>query len=146
MVVGIIAQLISGCVFAVFLAIVISRAWSDLKKKENMPILLAIIAIVVSTAMMILRGFYRSVELCQGWTGYLISHEGYIIGLDAAPMVVAMGTSCVINPGMLFSKVRRRRECHMPGLHGLPEEKTDAISDVPFDSSPEEDKSEAETV
>lgn len=41
--------------------------------------------------MMNLRGFYRSVELVQGWRGYLISHESYVIGLDAVPMVLVSG-------------------------------------------------------
>jgi predicted transcriptional regulator of viral defense system len=57
--------------------------------------------------MMILRGFYRSVELAQGWTGYLITHEAYIIGLDAVPMVIAMGTLAVLSPGSLLVKARR---------------------------------------
>ena len=43
--------------------------------------------------MMNLRGFYRSVELIQGWRGYLITHESYVIGLDAVPMVLVCSTS-----------------------------------------------------
>lgn len=44
----------------------------------NKPAALCAGAIAFSTTMMNLRGFYRSVELIQGWTGYLISHERYV--------------------------------------------------------------------
>ena len=54
--------------------------------------------------MMVLRGVYRSIELVQGWRGYLITHEGYVIGLDAVPMMIAMGVLANFNPGWLLSK------------------------------------------
>lgn len=121
MVIGIIAQLVSGCFFVVFLTVVIPRAWIDIRKRGNRPILLAMTAIVFSTTMMILRGFYRSVELLQGWNGFLITHEGYLIGLDATPMLIAMGILAVLNPGMLFAKVRKSREGGKNGIDGLDE-------------------------
>jgi hypothetical protein len=103
MVVGIIAQLASGMVFAGFLCIVLPRGASQIK--ANRALLLTCTAIVISTTMMNLRGFYRSIELCQGWNGPLITQQGYVIGLDAAPMLVAMGVLAVLNPCVLLRRV-----------------------------------------
>ena len=61
------------------------------------------VVVGLATAMMIVRGAYRSVELVQGWTGYLISRQGYLIGFDAGTMVVAMGCLAVWNPARLFA-------------------------------------------
>ena len=36
------------------------------------------------------RNFYRAVELAQGWDGYLITHEVYFAVLDGALMVMAV--------------------------------------------------------
>ena len=102
MVAGIISQLVCGCVFAIILGIVILRGAPQIEK--NRPVLLVVVATVLSTAMMVLRGVYRSIELSQGWTGFLITHQGYVIGLDAVPMVLAMGGLAIFNPGMLFAR------------------------------------------
>jgi len=107
MVVGIIAQLVSGMIFAGFLCIIFPRGASQIK--ANRSLLLACTAIVISTTMMNLRGFYRSIELCQGWRGPLITQQGYVIGLDAAPMLVAMGVLAVLNPCVLLRRVEREQ-------------------------------------
>jgi hypothetical protein len=78
-------------------------------------------ATVVSTVMMVLRGFYRSVELCQGWRGYLITNQGFVVGLDAVPMVVAMGGLAILNPGVLL------RGFEMKRTDGLDMEKDERI-------------------
>lgn len=72
----IVAQLICGLVFFVFLSVVCWRGKSEIL--ANKPVTMCVCAIAFSTTMMNLRGFYRSVELIQGWIGYLISHEGYV--------------------------------------------------------------------
>jgi hypothetical protein len=104
MVVGIISQLVSGMMFAGFLCIVFPRGAAQIK--ANRSLLLSCTAIVISTTMMNLRGFYRSIELCQGWTGPLITKQGYMIGLDAAPMLIAMGVLAVLNPCVLLRRVQ----------------------------------------
>lgn len=43
-----------------------------------------------SAACIVIRNYYRAVELGQGWTGYLITHEVYFTILDAALMVLAV--------------------------------------------------------
>ncbi|MCJ1261606.1 hypothetical protein MMC22_001472 [Lobaria immixta] len=106
MVVGIIAQLVSAFLFSIMLVIVLQRGAPQIRKNKSMFYVSA--AMVLSTVMMILRGFYRSVELVQGWTGYLITHQRYVIGLDAVPMLIAMGVLAIFNPGSLFEKEKAR--------------------------------------
>ncbi|KAJ4421939.1 Envelope glycoprotein gp160 [Gnomoniopsis sp. IMI 355080] len=60
-------------------------------------------ALVISTVMIYIRSVYRTIELAQGWHGYLISHEGYFIGLDAAIMVVAVGVFVPVDPAVVFA-------------------------------------------
>ena len=102
MVAGIISQLASGIVFFVFSSIVFYRGQNQIR--HNKSTTLICFAISLSTCMTILRGFYRSVELWQGWTGYLITHEGYLVALDGAPMIIAMGVLAVFNPGCYLDK------------------------------------------
>lgn len=59
-------------------------------------------AMVVCVVMVYARSVYRTIELAQGWHGYLISHEGYFIGLDAAIMVVAVGVFVPVDPAVVF--------------------------------------------
>ncbi|KAB8339169.1 hypothetical protein FH972_022104 [Carpinus fangiana] len=103
MVVGIIAQLGVAVAFSAVLAVVVWRGWSGLVGRGSDPAVRRVAAaMVVCTAMMVLRGVYRSIELVQGWRGYLISREVYVIVLDAAPMVVAMGALAIFTPAALL--------------------------------------------
>ncbi|RKL22261.1 hypothetical protein BFJ72_g14716 [Fusarium proliferatum] len=52
--------------------------------------------------MIFVRSIYRTIELIQGWEGYLITHEGSFIGLDAATMVIAVGIFNVFDPVFLL--------------------------------------------
>ncbi|SCZ98449.1 BZ3500_MvSof-1268-A1-R1_Chr7-1g09143 [Microbotryum saponariae] len=44
------------------------------------------------------RCLYRMVELSQGWTGYLITHEPFFICLDAIPMVLCQAAFVIAFP------------------------------------------------
>ncbi|EEU38089.1 uncharacterized protein NECHADRAFT_105196 [Fusarium vanettenii 77-13-4] len=57
-------------------------------------------AVCVSLGMIFIRSIYRTVELAQGWEGYLITHEGYFIGLDACLMIIAVGIFNFLDPGL----------------------------------------------
>ena len=46
----------------------------------------------------VVRSVYRTVELSEGWVGYLITHESYFIGLDGVMMVVAVGVFHFVQP------------------------------------------------
>jgi len=57
---------------------------------------------VIAFHMIMLRGGYRSIELIQGWRGFLITHEGFFIGLDAVPMAICMISLNICHPGWAF--------------------------------------------
>jgi hypothetical protein len=48
------------------------------------------------------RSIYRTIELLQGWKGYLITHEEYFVALDGAMMVAAVVVFNVVHPGWLL--------------------------------------------
>lgn len=49
-----------------------------------------IYGIFFGSFFILLRCVYRTIELAEGFTGYLIRHEAYFLGLDEAPMVLTM--------------------------------------------------------
>ncbi|KAF9640814.1 putative rta1 domain protein [Lasiodiplodia theobromae] len=61
-----------------------------------------LLALLTSVAAIYVRSVYRTVELLQGWRGYLIVREGYFVALDAAMMVVAVGVYNVLDPAVLL--------------------------------------------
>lgn len=65
---------------------------------------LVLLALAVSFVMIYIRSIYRTVELAQGWTGYLIEREGFFIGLDAALMFVAVGVFLIFDPASLLRR------------------------------------------
>ncbi|KAI1044169.1 hypothetical protein LB505_007467 [Fusarium chuoi] len=99
MVAGIVFQLASMSVFVAFAIdfLVRSTRRGMLKsgKRSSIPIPSAM---TLSLLCIYLRSIYRTIELVQGWTGYLITHEQYFIGLDGAMMVIAVGIFNFIHP------------------------------------------------
>lgn len=71
-----------------------------LKKAE-----LLLIGTAFASAMIYARGVYRSVELAQGWTGHLMTHEVYFIWLDGLPMVLGYAAFAVLHPGWLIERI-----------------------------------------
>jgi hypothetical protein len=61
-----------------------------------------LLAVFISLFMIFIRSIYRTIELLQGWSGYLITHEGYFIGLDGATMVIAVGVFTFLDPVFLL--------------------------------------------
>jgi len=53
---------------------------------------------MISSIMIVTRGVYRSIELNQGWSGYLITHQIYQNVLDGIPMFIAVTTFNFLNP------------------------------------------------
>ncbi|WVN87016.1 uncharacterized protein L203_102192 [Cryptococcus depauperatus CBS 7841] len=60
--------------------------------------------VALCSLMIIIRGLYRSVELVQGWNGYLITHQVYQDTLDAVPMFLALVFINVFHPGFFLPK------------------------------------------
>ena len=67
-------------------------------------------------ALILIRNFYRAVELSQGWSGYLITHEVYFAVLDGALMAVAPLTFNIFHPARYVT--------------GIPEPKNEAMQKV----------------
>ncbi|KAH6603732.1 hypothetical protein Trco_008507 [Trichoderma cornu-damae] len=99
MVAGIAFQLFTMSVFALFFIDFLRRA-SHLVIKR--PIKLILVPLCVAFFMIYIRSIYRTIELAEGWTGFLITHEGYFIGLDAALMVVAVTVFLIFDPAVLL--------------------------------------------
>lgn len=59
-----------------------------------------LIGAMSATGFLVIRAIYRTVELAQGWGGYLLSHEGYFIGLDAVMSTAAMICLAAGHPGL----------------------------------------------
>jgi RTA1 like protein len=100
MVAGILFQLASILVFVSLFTIVIMRA---LKSRGEIltqrKIQWIIAATVFSVVVIVIRSIYRTIELLQGWSGYLITTERYFIALDGAMMVLAVGVFNIARPG-----------------------------------------------
>ncbi|RAH79232.1 RTA1-domain-containing protein [Aspergillus japonicus CBS 114.51] len=104
MVAGIVFQLVSVTVF-VFCAVDFFRRSLRLGYLQGLlhgPLAYLVGAMVLSVVCIYIRSIYRTIELAQGWTGYLITHESYFIGLDGVMMVIAVGVFNVFHPGWLL--------------------------------------------
>jgi uncharacterized membrane protein len=100
MVAGILFQLASILVFVSLFALVIRRT---LKSKANLlnqrKVQWIIAAMVLSVVLIVTRSIYRTIELLQGWSGYLITTQRYFVALDGAMMVGAVGIFNIARPG-----------------------------------------------
>ncbi|KAL8830686.1 MAG: hypothetical protein Q9191_001291 [Dirinaria sp. TL-2023a] len=95
MMAGIIIQLVSMSVFAILFLWVI---WSARAVPKDSKTQLLLVTTSVSAACIIIRNFYRAIELSQGWKGYLITHEVYFCVLDGALMVIAAVVFNLVHP------------------------------------------------
>ncbi|ORY02045.1 putative RTA1 domain protein [Clohesyomyces aquaticus] len=103
MVAGIVFQMFSICVFILFSLIWFHRVQQDRRNGRSKGLSRKIWALIMASAfctlMIYIRSIYRTVELMQGWTGYLITHEPYFIGLDAVLMLLAVTVFNFVHPG-----------------------------------------------
>jgi len=96
---GIMVQLVSMTIFSVCFFVFLFRSRKlHTPKNEQLVIASTLLALVV----VYIRSFYRTIELFQGWSGYLITHERYFIVLDAAMMVIAAIAFAVLDPATLL--------------------------------------------
>lgn len=113
MVAGIIFQLASITVFVFcavdFMARVVRRR---LLQKLTGSVLPLLAATVLAVLVIYARSIYRTIELLQGWSGYLITHERYFIALDGSMMIIAVGVYNFMHPGWLLPKSHEQKNEH----------------------------------
>ncbi|KAL4820884.1 RTA1 like protein-domain-containing protein [Aspergillus spinulosporus] len=105
MVAGIIFQMASITVFVLcaadFVRRTLARRLLQNYSKTIMPLLAAM---VFSVLCIYVRSIYRTIELLEGWSGYLITTERFFIALDGAMMVLAVAVFNLIHPGWFLPK------------------------------------------
>ena len=99
MVAGILFQLASIGVFTVLGIMFLIRV-RKVGFERNLQLLVA--ATSLSVVVILVRSVYRAIELLQGWSGFLITHEPYFIVLDGAMMVVAVSIFNLLHPAWLL--------------------------------------------
>lgn len=104
MVTGIIFQLGSTCVFATLYELILFRGRNMLLR--NRPLLILSSATLLSVTCMVIRGVYRSMELLQGWRGYLATNERFAIALEGSLMAISLVTFNFFNPERLMREAR----------------------------------------
>lgn len=104
MVAGIVFQLASITIFVICAADFLRRVTrlGHFAAITKGPLGLLLGAMVFSVVCIYIRSIYRTIELVQGWEGYLITHESYFIGLDGAMMVLAVIVFNIFHPGFLL--------------------------------------------
>ncbi|KAL3426468.1 rta1 domain-containing protein [Phlyctema vagabunda] len=91
MVAGIVFQMASMSAFVGVLIDYMIRCNRTLGNNLSTTQFRVIMAMIFSVIAVYIRSVYRTVELLQGWEGYLITHERFFIGFDAALMCFAVG-------------------------------------------------------
>lgn len=122
MMAGIIIQLVSMSVFCFLWLWTIFRARVHLRSNhatgaaagavsENNLVGTRLIILVTATCFsatcIVVRNFYRAVELSQGWTGYLITHEIYFCLLDGMLMAFSLLVFNLVHPAWYLNPSRQ---------------------------------------
>ncbi|KAJ5692793.1 hypothetical protein N7462_002216 [Penicillium macrosclerotiorum] len=102
MVAGIVFQLFSVTIFVLCAADFLRRTMRRGLLQTLPGSTPLLIAMFFSVICIYVRSIYRTIELSQGWSGYLITHESYFIALDGAMMIAAVAVFNIIHPGWLL--------------------------------------------
>ena len=107
MVAGIVFQLFSITIFMACAADFVRRTVSRglLARQEKLTgssTVVLFAAMIFSVLCVYARSIYRTIELAQGWSGYLITTERYFLALDGAMMVAAVVVFNVFHPAWLL--------------------------------------------
>ncbi|KAL6716607.1 hypothetical protein ACLMJK_006174 [Lecanora helva] len=112
MVAGILFQMASIIIFCVLGVNFLIKTRND-TFEPRLKILVA--ATTLSIVVIVIRSIYRSIELLQGWDGFLITHERYFVALDGAMMVIAVGVFNVANPAWLLQGTAKGADTTLRG-------------------------------
>ena len=103
MVAGIVFQLFSITIFVICAADFVRRTLSrGLLRRVTGSIAPLFAAMIFSVLCIYARSIYRTIELAQGWDGYLITTQRYFVALDGVMMVAAVAVFNVFPPGWLL--------------------------------------------
>ena len=106
MVAGIAFQLASITIFVTCAADFVRRCLREdrhlLQGFDLRPALVLFSATTFSLVLIYIRCIYRTIELAEGWNGYVISNERYFIALDGAMMAPAVIIFNFFHPGWLL--------------------------------------------
>lgn len=106
---GIIFQFSNTVVFAVLVLAAVLRLQRKTLTLLDVAGWPTMVAMCVSTLMLLLRNAYRIVELSEGWNGHVMRTEVYVIGLDMVPMAIAIGCFVIFSPSLFFTSIKRAR-------------------------------------
>jgi hypothetical protein len=132
MVAGILFQLASTITYSILMSIVFVRGYRGIKSSK--PLRWLAFAMILAIMCMIARGVYRSIELLQGWEGYLNTHEVYVIALDGSLMVIAVVLLNIFNPARLLRSAEEES-----GLAGPPLKEMSSDEEVKIDAASDSD-------
>ncbi|KZO94796.1 RTA1-domain-containing protein [Calocera viscosa TUFC12733] len=65
--------------------------------------------LLLSCGGILIRSFYRTIELSEGFTGYLAIHEVYFYALDTYPLYVAITVYLFVWPGWILTEDARMK-------------------------------------
>ncbi|EGX45288.1 hypothetical protein AOL_s00173g389 [Orbilia oligospora ATCC 24927] len=99
MVGGVIFQMASITVFCCFYGAFLWKARNVQLEKSIMRLTYATI---LSVTCIYIRSIYRTIELLEGWDGYLITTERFFIALDGVMMAIAVIIYNFVHPAILL--------------------------------------------
>lgn len=67
------------------------------------------LSIFLSTVFVYIRCIYRLVELSQGWTGFVISHQAFLASLDALPVTGACLVAIAFHPWLRWGSHKEQK-------------------------------------
>lgn len=103
MVAGIVFQLFSITVFVACAADFVRRCIKHKLLRQTTGNIYPLFgAMIFSVICIYIRSIYRTIELSEGWDGYLITTERYFIALDGAMMVLAVAIFNIFHPGWMM--------------------------------------------
>ncbi|KAK9247737.1 RTA1 like protein-domain-containing protein [Lipomyces tetrasporus] len=82
--------------------------YAHIRKSKNVKVFL--LALGVSVIFVYVRSVYRVAELSVGWTGYLMTEEGYFLILDSLMIAIAVWILLPFYPGFFLGRVRLSTE------------------------------------
>ncbi|KAJ0424179.1 RTA1 like protein-domain-containing protein [Aspergillus carlsbadensis] len=103
MVAGIVFQMASITIFVLCAADFVRRTLRrKLLQSMTGTIVPLLGAMIFSVICIYIRSIYRTIELLEGWDGYLITTERFFYALDGTMMVLAVAVFNIFHPGWLL--------------------------------------------